>query len=142
MPDPISHASGFIDFTDRFFQSSAIVGSPAAGSSTSVCAATWAVTADNPTIVSGVQREGFVAFTAGTNGVSAKLYIRRTNTTGAVVATTGAVTVSAASLYTLSVAGFDTVAASPGAIWILALTVGSGSASSTVSAVQLQGFVV
>ena len=82
------------------------------------------------------------AFTAGTNAVSAKLDIRQTNTTGTLIATTGAQTVVATDLYASTVLGFDTGAVTPGQVYVLCLTMGSGSATSTVSAVYFEAVLI
>jgi hypothetical protein len=140
MADPITQSAARIDLTDRIFQSSAVAGSPAAGSITTVCSVTWSPQ-DFPAMLSGVELEGFAAFTVGTSGISAKLDIRRTSTVGTLVATTGALTVVAANLVSLSIQGWDTVASAPGQVWVLCLTIGSGAATSTVSAAQLFGTV-
>jgi hypothetical protein len=136
MADPITRGAAGLDLSDRIFQSSTVVGSPALAAITTICSVTWNP-ASSPAIVSGVEISGWSAFTVGTSGVTAKLDIRRGSTAGAVVATTGLLTVVAANLVTYSVQGFDTVASSPGQVWVLALTIGSGAAASTVSAAQL-----
>lgn len=141
MPVEPLHASALgIDLSPRFAQSSTVAGSPAAGSITSVCSLTFPNFAQ-VAIVTGVQLEGFVAFTVGTSGVSAKLDIRQTGVAGAVIATTGATTVTAGNLVSLAVQGIDTAPLAAG-VWILALTIGSGAATSTVSAAQLQAQAV
>ena len=129
-----------VDLSARFAQSSALVGSPAGGSITSICE--LAVPDFNIIpVTTGVILEGFAAFTVGTSGVSALLQIRQTGISGAVVATTGAVTVVGGDLHALSVQGIDTGPLAAG-VWILALTIGSGAAESTVSSTQLLATVV
>jgi hypothetical protein len=141
MPDPIISSNGGVDLTARFIESHAIVGSPAAGTIAIACSLTWSPQS-NPTVVNGALLEAAVALTVGTNGVSVLLQIRRTNATGTVIATTGATTAVAATLISLSTQGIDQVAFIPGQIWVACLTIASGSASSTVSAVSMFGTIV
>jgi hypothetical protein len=141
MPDPISENIGRVDLTDRFIENHTVSASPAAGSITTVATLTWNPQS-NPTVVNGAILEAAIALTVGTNGVSVKLDIRRTNNTGTVIATTGAVTASAASLVSLSTQGIDQVAFSPGQAWVVCLTIASGSATSTVSSVSILGTIV
>ena len=135
----IHYNGGLVDNTARNWRSTAIAASPAAGSITTI--ATFTVTGDSA-ICSGVRLEGWAAFTAGTNAVSAKLDIRQTNTTGTLIATTGALTVVATDLSAPSVIGFDTGAVTPGQVDCLCLTMGSGSATSTVSAVYFEAVLI
>lgn len=140
MPEPLHLSAVNLDQSPRFAQSSAVVGSPATNAITSICA----VTVPNfgaLTVVTGVQLEGWCAFTVGTSGVSALLQIRQTGTAGAVIATTGLLTVVAANLVTFAVQGIDTAPLAAG-VWIIALTIGSGAAISTVSAAQLTATVI
>lgn len=138
--EPLRYNSANIDMSTRFAQSSAVAGSPALAAITSVCAVTVPNFAGIQ-VVSGVQLEGWVAFTVGTSGVTAKLDIRQTGVAGAVIATTGLLTVVAANLVTFAVQGIDTAPLAAG-VWIMALTIGSGAAVSTVSAAQLSATVV
>lgn len=124
----------------RFVQSSVVVGSPAAASETIVCQITVPA---NAVIVTGVQLFAWVAFTVGTSGVSAKLLIRQTNTSGAIINVgTGAQGVTAAALTETGCQGLDTAGTLPGQIYVATLTIGSGAATSTVSAVQLCAWVI
>lgn len=140
MTEKIALSAVGLDLSARMAQSSVVVASPAANAITSVCALTVSGFS-NLQVALGVQLEGFVAFTVGTLGASAKLDIRQTGTSGAVIATTGATTVTAGDLYTISIQGLDTGPLSAG-VWILALTIGSGTATSTVSATQLFATVI
>jgi hypothetical protein len=139
MPEPIKQSAVFIDLSGRFQSTQAIVGSPALAAETIIGSLAVAGFGDTA-IVSGVQFDGWAAFTVGTSGVSATLRIRQTNASGTVVATTGALTVTAANLVQISVQGFD---ATPGVgTYVLTLQIGSGAAVSTVSAVSLQGVLI
>lgn len=135
MPVPIQYSAAAMDLSSRVANNATIVGSPAASSITSVCALTFP-NFGNLTNMTGVYLEGTVSLTIGTNGVSCLVQIRQTGTAGSVIASTGALTVTAASLYSFSVQGVDTAPLAAG-VWIIAVTIGSGSASSTVSAVSL-----
>lgn len=138
--EPFHQSALGIDMSSRFAQSSTIAASPAAATITAICSLTFPNFA-TVAIATGVQLEGWVAFTVGTSGVSAKLDIRQTGTGGAVIATTGATTVAAGNLVSLAVQGLDTAPLTAG-VWVLALTIGSGAATSTVSATQLQAQAV
>jgi hypothetical protein len=139
MPQPIAQSITNHDLSSRFQGTSTVGASPAAGAETIVGTLTLASFGDIA-VVSAIRLHGWAAFTAGTNGVSATLRIRETNVSGAVVASTGAVTVTAASLYALDVLGAD---AAPGVnVYVLTLTVGSGSAASTVSALHLSATII
>lgn len=139
MPRPIALNSEVLDLSARMVESHAVVASPAAGSITTICSLTIAA---DLVITKGIFLEAFAAYTVGTNGVSGLLQIRQTNTVGTVIGTTGAVTVVAANLVAASVQGIDTAGVLPNQVYVLCLTVGSGSASSTVSSVSLFAAIV
>ena len=139
MPAPIQYSGEHIDLSPRFFQSSTVAASPAGATETTICTVT--VTGDLSQAF-GIVLEGWFSFTVGTSGVSATVKIRRTNTTGTTVATTGALTVTAGNLYAFGIQGIDTGATLPGQVYVLTLTVGSGAAASTVSAANLLAQVV
>ena len=133
MTEPIEYSALGIDLSPRVRTSSAVVGSPAAGAETIVAS----LTLDKGlTIVSGVLLVVTVAFTVGTNGVTAEVKLRQTDTSGTTVATTGATTVVATNLVERALMGFDTAPAA-GQVYKATLTIGSGSAASAVSAVCL-----
>jgi|SRR5665213_1593739 len=135
MAVPTEYSAANIDLSPRVVYNATIVGSPAAGSITSVCALTFP-SFGRLQLATGVILEAYVAFTGGTSGVLATMDIRQTGTSGAVIASSGATTVVATKLYAMSVQGVDTAPLAAG-VWIIALTIGSGSAPSTVSAVSL-----
>jgi hypothetical protein len=139
MPEPIKQSVIFTDLSGRFQSTQTVVGSPALAAETIIGSLAIAGFGDTA-IVSGIQFDGWAAFTVGTSGVSATMRIRQTNAAGTVVATTGALTVVAANLVQINVQGFDAL---PGvATYVMTLQIGSGAAVSTVSAVSLQGIVV
>lgn len=137
--DTITGTSGHQDWSARVKMSGAIVGSPATSGETSVC--TVAVTS-NLTIATGIALFGWVAYTAGTNAATGTLKLRQTSTTGATVATSPALVIVATDLYTQDIIGIDTSPVIPGQVYVLTLTVASGSAISTVSAVGLVAVAV
>ena len=80
---------------------------------------------------------------ASTSGVSALLRIKQTSTGGAVINVgTGLSTVVAANLVETGCQGLDAAPVLPGQVYVLCLTIGSGAAVSTVSAVQLIAIAV
>lgn len=141
MADPITRTAAGLDLSDRVFENHTVSASPAGSSITTVATATWAPS-DFPPMVYGCYLSCELALTIGTSGVSALLQIRRSSSSGTVIASTGAITVSAASLYSISAQGVDAVAFVPGQAWVVCLTIGSGAAASTVSSVSLFGIVV
>jgi hypothetical protein len=68
------------------------------------------------------------------------LKLRQTNVAGSTIATSGAMTKTAASLYADDINGVD-VGAGVG-VYVLTMTVTSGAAASTVSAVYLGAVIV
>lgn len=132
-----------VDFGGRVYQSTTVVGSPAAASETVVCQVTGI---DGQLPVSKfVFLSAAVAYTVGTNGVSARYRIRTGTTAGAgtVLFDSGITTagITAANLVSENVQGVDTASTGGAAIgstsYCLTLTIGSGSAASTVSATNL-----
>lgn len=138
-PQPIQYGGAAIDLSPRLFSSSAVVASPALAAETIVCS----VTLDQDiAVMEGVVLFGFGAFTVGTAGVSVVLRIRATDVSGTVVASTGAVTYTAADLGSLFVHGIASPGAAAGQKYVLTAQVASGGAESTFSAVRLTAFVV
>lgn len=133
--ETIRTGAAVLGLSQRIQQNNSVVGSPATNAITSICALTFP-SFGKLTLETGVLLEGWVSFTTGTSGVTAKLDIRQTGTSGAVINTTGLVTVVATQIYALSIQGLDATPLAAG-VWIMALTIGSGAAVSTVSAVQL-----
>lgn len=139
MPEPIRFNSVAFDLATRFQSYNTVDASPAAGSEAVIATLTLADFGDIA-VVSRIELVGWAAFTVGTSGISANLRVRQTNVSGTVVAATGALTVSAGDLYAPYVSGFD---ATPGVgAYALTLTVGSGAAESTVSALELRAVVI
>ena len=139
MPEPIRFDSAGIDLHQRFQSYQTVDASPSAGTETVIATLALANFGDLA-VVSGIQLVGWAAFTVGTSGVSANLRIRQTDVNGTVVVASGATTVAATNLKEVSVQGFD---AAPGIHqYALTLTVGSGAAASTVSALSLRAIII
>lgn len=137
--EPIARTATALDLSARFPTTTTVVTSPAAAAETIIASLTIANFA-NLAVVSGVQLSGWAAYTCGTNGTAVNLRIRQTNVTGAIIAATGALTKTAASLYVDDVMGTD--AGAGVAVYVLTMIVTSGSAASTVSACSLTAVVV
>lgn len=138
-PTPIRIGAAEIDFSARHPVTTNVVASPALAAETIIASLTFA-DFGNSTVVQGIQLTGWAAYTVGTSGTAATLRIRQTNVSGTVVASSGALSKTAASLYADDVNGND---ATPGVgLYVLTLQVTSGAAASTVSAVMLSAIVV
>ncbi len=130
---PITLSGAALDLSGRVAQNTTVVASPAGASETIVASVT---VPSGIVITSGVLVVCVFGVTIGTNGVSYRARVRNTNVTGTVVGDTGVVTASAASLYEVTVIGFDTAAVA-GTLEKVTLTVASGSASSTVTPLNI-----
>jgi predicted permease len=139
MPQPIQYDAAHLSLAARFFHSETVAGSPADDTETIVCSV--AIGGDLA-VTQGVYLFGWCAVTAGTNAVGATLQIRQTNAAGASKVSTGAVTVVATKLYAPSVQTIDTAPGSSTQVYVLTLTMLSGSAASTVSQARLVAVVV
>lgn len=139
MPNPIHVAGDQVDLSGRIQSTQTVGASPSAASETIIGTLT---TTGDFVIASGVFLEGWAAFTVGTSGVSGNLRIRQTNVSGSVIAASGAITMAATNLVQVSVQGKDTSPTFPGQVYVLTLTIASGAATSTVSALQLLAFIV
>lgn len=122
--------------------STAVTGSPALAAETVVC--TLAANSASIIIASAVFVNFCIAYTVGTSGVSARYRIRQGTSAGAgtVVFDSGVTTagIAAAGLVVESVNGMDASPTLPGQAYCLTLTIGSGAATSTVSAAN--GFAI
>ena len=139
MPQPIRESVSSIDLSTRFVSTTTVGASPTDNTETVIGTLTIAGFGDLY-VTSGIRLRGWAAFTVGTSGVSANLKIRQTSVSGTTVAATGAVTETAANLDELTVLGTD---AAPGVkVYVLTLTIASGAAASTVSALQLAADII
>ena len=140
--EPIHSTLLGVDLTPRVAVTTAITGSPAAASETIIATLNIANYA-NIAVLSGVIVEGWAAYTVGTSGASVQFRIRQTNVAGNVVVNSGALTGSQHGAGILSaddIAGFDSGAGV--ATYVLTMTVASGAATSTVSAVFLKATIL
>lgn len=131
--DPIRESIRFLDLSDRVVHSETVVASPAAAAETIIASVT---VPGGITIVNGVLVFGWAALTVGTSGTAITYRIRQTTVAGTVVASSGAITSTAAALDARTVFGFD-AAPADGQIYKLTAIVTAGAAISTVSAVEL-----
>lgn len=139
MPRPITVNVAGTDLQARFPSTTTVVASPAAAAETIIANLTIPSFGDTP-ILSGVILTGWAAYTVGTSGTAVTFRIRQTNVTGTVVATSGALTKTAASLYADDIGGVD---ATPGVgVYCLTMQVTAGAAASTVSALFFSAVVV
>ena|SRR6202795_2744612 len=134
---PVQEGADSLDLGNALVSTQAVVASPAAGSETIIASLTIPVVRDDQE----VHLIGVCGFTAGTNGVTAQLKIRRTDASGSTKATGPAKTVVAASVYDAVVAAKDAPGAVVNQVYVMTLTVGSGSAQSAVSMVDLKALV-
>lgn len=141
MPQPIRYDSIGFDLTKRIQVYTTVDASPSAGSETIIATLTLASFSDIA-VVSGIRLSGWAALTIGTSGVSLRLRIRQTNVAGTVKADTGTLTggIAAGNLVAQDVEGFDSGAGVE--VYVLTATVGSGAATSTVSALVLQAVII
>lgn len=138
MPSPILESARGLDLSPRIFRTSTVVGSPAAASETIIAT----VTIDSDLAVgAGVLLMGFCTLTVGTSGTAITTKIRRTDTSGATVVTSGATTAAAGNLVDRSIVGFDTGPVGS-QVYVMTLTITAGAAASTVTAVQFAALVV
>jgi len=138
-PPPIRYDGHSVDLSGRFFNTTTVTGSPAAAAETIIATLTIG---ESVAVQKAVYLSFVCAFTVGTNGVSTRLRLKQTDTSGTTLYDSGLVTATAANLVSMSALGVDTAATLPGQVYVATLIVGSGSAASTVSAVNLIGVVV
>lgn len=133
-----------VDLSPRFAANNTVVGSPALAAETVVCQ--LGAIASAVVTASGVLLIAQIAYTVGTSGASARYRIRQGTTAGSgtVVFDSGITTagVAAAALVIENMVGFDASPTFPGQAYCLTLTVGSGAATSTVSAACIAALIV
>ena len=126
-----------VDLSGRIVRSATVSASPS-GSAETVVATTPAFDT-SIAFVAGVIVMANLAYTLGTSAASATVKLRQTNVSGATLYSTGAQTGghnTATQLVADDVMAFDTAPAA-GQTYCVTLTIGSGAAASTVSAVQI-----
>lgn len=133
-----------VDLSPRFSANNTVVGSPALAAETVI----GSITAIGSAVVqgSGVLIFAQCAYTVGTSGASARYRIRQGTTAGSgtVIYDSGITTagIAAAGLVVENIFGFDTAATFPGQSYCLTLQIGSGAATSTVSAVSIACLII
>jgi len=135
---PFQWGAAGIDLSGRMVYSKTVAASPSGSAETTICTLTIP---GGLALASGVLLGGWAAYTVGTSGVSVNLKIRQTSTSGSTIVATGAATKTAGSLYADDVNGVDTSPPAAG-VYVLTMTVASGAATSTVSAVILFAIVI
>lgn len=138
---PIVYSALEADWSPRVIDTTTVAASPA-GSAETIIATLNVPNFGTVAVTQKIYLAGWAALTVGTSGTAINLRIRQTDTSGTVIAATGALTggIAAGNLVAQDVSGSD---ATPGvAKYVLTLTVTSGAAASTVSAVQLLALVV
>ena len=141
MPVPIQADAQRIDLSKRVQVYTTVDASPSGATETVIATLVLNGFADTP-LIAGVLLFGWAAYTVGTSGASGRLRIRQTNVSGTVKADTGALTGNhgAGVLVADDVNGFDSGAGV--GTYVLTLTVGSGAAASTVSALMLTAILI
>ena len=135
MTDRLAFSAQFLDLSPRIVYSTAVATSPTGSTITTIGNLSLP---SGVTIVKGVLLFAQAQYTVGTNGVSVLLQIKNGST---VVGTSGAITQVATQLGQNSAWGVDTAAAD-GQAYVLAMTVASGSATSTVSSLIFGAFII
>lgn len=136
---PLRLSAAGLDLSPRVKRTATVVASPADATETIIASLT---VAENIATELGVVLVGFAAFTVGTTGVSVNLRVRKTDVSGTILRATGATTATAADLDSRSLVAVDTAPTLPNQVYVLTMAVGSATAASTVSAVELVAFVV
>ncbi len=139
MPEPLHLSAAGLDLSPRVFRDATVDGSPAAAAETTI--ANIAIP-DDLAVTEGVLLIGYVAWTVGTAGVSGRFRLRRDSIAGTTIKDSGLTTRVAAELNHDTIVGFDTTPTLPNEVYVLTLIVGSASAESTVSAVELVAIVI
>jgi hypothetical protein len=134
MPVPIEQSSAGVDLSVRRAIKTVSGGTSPSGASETIIATLTIPNFGNIPIVTGVELNGWAAYTLGSTPTSCQLQIRQTNVSGAVVGNTGAMTGghnTAGFLVSDDVNGFD--AGAGVATYVLTLTVAGAGSASTVS---------
>ena len=139
MPQPIRYDSVAFDLSNRFQSTQTVAASPATNAETIIATLTLA-NFNDIAVVNGIRLHGWAAYLVGASGTAVTFKIKQTDTSGSVVAQTGALNVTAADVRFGEVIGKD---AAPGVVkYVLTMTVTGGAAESTVSAVHLGAILI
>jgi len=141
---PIGVSGAGVDLSSRIIANSTVTASPATNAET-VVATIPAISSAVVTSV-GVLLNFTLAFTVGTSGTAVQYRIRTGIVAGAgsVLFNSGATTggIAAGNLILQDVSALDTAPTLPGASYCVTLTVTGGAATSTVSAVLAQAYII
>jgi len=139
LPNVIGLSGAGLDLSPRVVTSQTVAASPSAATETTICT----ITLPTNIAINSVLLFGWAAFTVGTSGTACNLRFRRTDTSGTILAATGATTggIAAANLVDMNVQALDTAPASA-QVYVLTLTVTAGAAASTVSGCSILALAV
>ena len=140
MPLPIQTGGAGVDLSPRLFTTNTVAASPSAAAETII--ATLTITEDLA-ITKAVLLTGFGATTQGASGTGYTLRIRRTDTSGTVIKSTGIIPLAAGVLGAMSISGTDTsLPITVGQVYVLTALHTAAAATSTYSAVNLTAIAV
>ena len=132
-------AGGHVDLSDRIMANTTVVGSPALAAETAIASVTVKGAVSTALGVIVICK---ASFTIGTSGVSYQLRTYHGTASGTKLDDSGAVTAVATDLYSTTVVAFDPSPKLPNQVYTTTLTIASGAAASTVSAVTIVAIAV
>ncbi len=127
-----------VDLSPRFQRNATVVASPAAAAETIIAS----LTVQGNLTSAGVMVFGWAAYTVGTDGTGVTLKLHKTDASGTTLKSTGILDLAATKLGAGMLFGFDGSPTLPGQVYVLTATVTLGSATSTVSAVEIAAIVL
>lgn len=140
MPEPIKVSGAAVDLSPRLFRTDTVAASPSAAAETVI--ATLTINEDIA-IQEGVVLMGFGATTQGASGTGYTLRIRRTDTSGTVIKSTGIIPLAAGVLGSNFLCGTDaSLPITVGQVYVLTALHTAAAATSTYSAVALIAIAV
>lgn len=140
MPLPIQTGGAGVDLSPRLFATNTVAASPSAAAETIVATLTIS---EDLSIQKGVVLIGFGATTQGASGTGVTMKLRRTDTSGTTIKSTGIIPLAAGVLGTFSIAGTDlTLPITVGQVYVLTALHTAAAATSTYSAVSLIAIAV
>lgn len=139
MPADIKYSAAAVDLSPRVYFSNTVVASPTDATETIIC--TLTINQD-VALQSGVLLFGFGATTQGASGTGVTLRLRRTNTSGTTVKSTGIIPLAAGVLGAFNVSGTDTGITPAGQVYVLTALHTANAAAATYSGVSLMAIVV
>lgn len=139
MPADLKYGGASIDFSPRLYFSNTVAASPTDATETII--ATLTIDQDIA-LAKGVVLLGFGATTQGTNGTGVTLKLRRTDTSGTTVKSTGILPLAAGVLGAFNISGTDTGITPAAQKYVLTALHTAATAASTYSAVSLIAIVV